>query len=167
MSILFVGGGSRSGKSRYALELARSRFGSKRYFLATAEPLDGEMVDRIERHREERGSEFVTIEEPREIDRAILALQGSADVIVVDCLTLWISNMMFAERDAEIYDRLARIEACPVPCILVTNEVGSGIVPENALARRFRDLAGSVNQRAAALATEAYFMAFGIAMRLK
>jgi adenosylcobinamide kinase/adenosylcobinamide-phosphate guanylyltransferase len=166
MSILFVGGGSRSGKSRYALELAR-RFGARRYFLATAEPLDGEMSSRIARHREERGDEFVTLEEPLEIDRAIAGVAGSADVVVVDCLTLWVSNMMMAGREAEMDERLLRIQASSLPCILVTNEVGSGIVPENAMARRFRDLAGHLNQRAAALSTEAYFMAFGIEMRLK
>jgi adenosylcobinamide kinase / adenosylcobinamide-phosphate guanylyltransferase len=166
MPILFVGGGSRSGKSRYALELAR-RYGVRRYFLATAEPLDGEMSDRIRRHREERGAEFTTIEEPCEIDRAIESVASTADVIVVDCLTLWVSNLMHAGREAEAESRLATIAASPVPCILVTNEVGSGIVPDNAMARRFRDLAGTINQQAAALAQEAYFMAFGLAVRLK
>ena len=163
MPMILIGGGSRSGKSRYALELARQRFaGDRRVFLATAEPLDGEMSDRIRKHREERGADFVTVEEPFEIDR-----QVDADVVVVDCLTLWLSNLMFAGRVAEWEERLARMAAAPVMRIVVTNEVGSGIVPDNALAREFRDLAGTVNQRAAALAVEAYFMAFGIPVRLK
>ncbi len=162
MPMILIGGGSRSGKSRYALVMAKQRFAERRYFLATAEPLDGEMSERIRRHRDERGADFATVEEPFEIDRPL-----DADVVVVDCLTLWVSNLMMAGRVAEWEERLARMASSALTRIVVTNEVGSGIVPDNALAREFRDLAGSVNQRAAALAEEAYFMAFGLPVRLK
>ncbi len=163
MPLILVGGGSRSGKSRFALQLAKERFGPRKWFLATAEPGDHEMSERIARHRAERGGEFETIEEPFAIDRTIAA----ADVIVVDCLTLWTSNLMLANRQNEVDDRLARLAASAATCIAVTNEVGSGIVPSNELARQFRDLAGTVNQKAAALATEVYFVAFGLPLRLK
>ena len=155
MSILLVGGGSRSGKSRHALQLAR-RYGPRRGFLATAHALDEEMRFRIERHREERGDEFVTIEEPFDLAAAVHEAEERFDVLVVDCLTLWLSNVM-----------LDAIASSPLPCVLVTNEVGCGIVPENALARRFRDCAGTLNRQAAERAIEAYWMIFGVPLRLK
>jgi adenosylcobinamide kinase/adenosylcobinamide-phosphate guanylyltransferase len=166
MSILLVGGGSRSGKSRYALELAR-RYGPRRGFLATAQAFDEEMTVRIEKHREERGPDFVTVEEPLELAAAVRRVEGDFDVLVVDCLTLWLSNLMLAERELRFESTLAEIAASPLPCILVTNEVGCGIVPENALARRFRDQAGVLNQQAVARAEEAYWMIFGVPLRLK
>jgi adenosylcobinamide kinase / adenosylcobinamide-phosphate guanylyltransferase len=166
MSIVLIGGGSRSGKSRYALEVA-NRFGSRRFFLATAEPLDAEMSERILRHQQERGTAFTTVEEPLELDRAVNALEGCADCVVIDCLTLWVSNAMHHQRESTLETILRRLADSPLPCIVVTNEVGCGIVPENAMARRFRDLAGSINQLAGALAVEAYWMAFGIPVRLK
>lgn len=166
MSILLVGGGSRSGKSRYALELAR-RYGPRRGFLATAQAFDEEMTVRIEKHREERGLDFVTVEEPLELAAAVRRVEGDFDVLVVDCLTLWLSNLMLAERELRFESTLDEIAASPLPCILVTNEVGCGIVPENALARRFRDQAGVLNQQAVARAEEAYWMIFGVPLRLK
>lgn len=166
MSIILIGGGVRSGKSRYALEVAR-RFGPRRFFLATAEPLDAEMSERIQRHKQERGSEFTTVEEPLNLDRAVDALQDRADCVVIDCLTLWVSNAMHHQRESSLEPILRRLAQSPAACIAVTNEVGCGIVPENAMARRFRDIAGSVNQLAGALAGEAYWMAFGIPVRLK
>ena len=166
MSILLVGGGSRSGKSRYALELAR-RYGPRRGFLATAQAFDDEMRERIARHRDERANEFTTIEEPFELSSAIQAAEKQFDVLVVDCLTLWLSNLMLAERAIEGAPALDAIAASPLPCVLVTNEVGCGIVPENALARRFRDEAGTLNRMAAERAMEAYWMIFGVPLRLK
>ena len=165
MRTVLVGGGSRSGKSRYALELARAR-GSRLAFLATAQAFDQEMADRIARHREERASEFVTIEEPRDIARAIAAHVGF-DAIVVDCLTLWVTNLILAEIDVEVEPVIEAARSNPAAIIFVTNEVGCGIVPESALARRFRDVAGSVNQRIAAAADEVYYMAFGIPIKVK
>ena len=166
MPILLVGGGSRSGKSRHALELAR-RYGPRRGFLATAQAFDDEMRDRIHKHQQERGDEFQTFEEPFDLASAILRLEGSLDVLVVDCLTLWLSNVMLAERPIDMEESLNKMAASSLPCVLVTNEVGCGIVPENALARRFRDQAGILNQQAAARAIEAYYMMFGVALKIK
>lgn len=165
--ILLIGGGSRSGKSRYALDTARQR-GIRLAFIATAEAYDDEMRDRIHLHREERGPEFTTFEEPLEI-AALLRRETDYDAIVVDCLTLWVSNLIFAQRDvhAESQTLLEAAEASPAAVILVTNEVGCGIVPENALARRFRDEAGRLNQLAAARAAEVYWMVFGIPLKVR
>jgi adenosylcobinamide kinase/adenosylcobinamide-phosphate guanylyltransferase len=163
--IVLIGGGSRSGKSRYALEYAR-RVGEPRAFVATAEALDDEMRSRVTAHRQERGADFTTIEEPLNLTETIADRYRA---IVVDCLTLWTSNLLLAGRDvySEAAAFLARAADSPSTVIVVTNEVGCGIVPENALARQFRDLAGTVNQRAAVAAAEAWWMAFGIPLRLK
>ena len=163
--IVLIGGGSRSGKSRYALEYARG-VARPRAFVATAEARDSEMHARIEAHQRERGDDFITIEEPLNL---ISTISGEYAATVVDCLTLWISNLMFAGRDveAEASALFEHAASSPGKVILVTNEVGCGIVPDNALARAFRDLAGHVNQRAAAVAAEAWWMAFGIPLRLK
>jgi adenosylcobinamide kinase/adenosylcobinamide-phosphate guanylyltransferase len=166
MSILLVGGGSRSGKSRHALVLAR-RYGPRRGFLATAQAFDDEMRDRIRKHREERSDEFVTVEEPLDLAGAVRRVEATLDVLVVDCLTLWLSNVMLSESDLDMNAQLDVIAASPLPCILVTNEVGCGIVPENALARAFRDRAGFLNQQAMERATEAYWTIFGAALQLK
>ena len=166
MSIILIGGGSRSGKSSYALVLAR-QYGERRGFLATAQAFDDEMRQRIAQHQQERGADFVTIEEPLDLARIILAQQEAFDVLVIDCLTLWLSNVMLSGQEPR-FDRLIETAAeSPMQCILVTNEVGCGIVPENALARRFRDHAGILNQQAAARATEVYWMVFGVPLRVK
>ena len=156
---MLVGGGSRSGKSRWALERARKR-GGRLVFIATAEALDEEMSIRIAKHRAERGPEFTTVEEPLELARALQSAQ--ADAIVVDCLTLWLAN---GQGDVEGAIAAAREQAAEV--IFVTNEVGCGIVPDNAMAREFRDRAGFVNQRFAEAADEVYLMVFGQALRIK
>ena len=166
MAIVLVGGGSRSGKSAYALELARA-YGNRKAFIATAQVFDEEMQERVRLHREERRDEFTTIEEPYELVLAVAKLESHADVVVVDCLTLWLTNLLLADREAEAEAALVALAKSALPCILITNEVGCGIVPENALARRFRDLAGRLNQRAAALATEVHYTVFGIPMRIK
>jgi adenosylcobinamide kinase/adenosylcobinamide-phosphate guanylyltransferase len=163
--MILVGGGSRSGKSRYALELAKQR-GSRPAFLATAQAFDDEMTERIRKHREERADEFVTLEEPFELASALRA-QRECDVIVVDCLTLWVSNLMLSDREIPADELIAAARESPATVIFVSNEVGCGIVPENALARRFRDLAGTLNQRVAAAADEVYWMAFGIPLKVK
>jgi adenosylcobinamide kinase / adenosylcobinamide-phosphate guanylyltransferase len=169
VSAILIGGGSRSGKSRFALEYAR-RHAAPLAFIATAEARDDEMRHRIAAHRAERGPEFETIEESRDVARVIVEAGDRYGAIVVDCLTLWLSNLMFAgimdiHREAATVLRVA--SESPSTVVLVTNEVGCGIVPENVLARQFRDLAGAMNQQAAAAAQEAYWMAFGIPMRLK
>jgi adenosylcobinamide kinase/adenosylcobinamide-phosphate guanylyltransferase len=167
VALVLVGGGARSGKSRWALERARKRGGALCY-IATAEALDAEMSARIAQHRVDRGSEFETVEEPLELAQAI---QGSSgDSIVVDCLTLWLSNLMLAQGraiDAEIDAVVQAAQESTAELILVTNEVGCGIVPENALAREFRDRAGVLNQRFAQAAGEVHWMVFGQALRVK
>ena len=163
MALILVGGGARSGKSRWAVDRARKR-GGRLVYIATAEALDEEMAVRIARHRSERGDEFVTVEEPLDVARAIRSAEGNA--IVVDCLTLWLSNMMHASQD-QTQDAIAAAQASSALVIVVTNEVGCGIVPENALAREFRDRAGVMNQRFAEAADEVYWMVFGQALKVK
>jgi len=167
VAVVFVGGGARSGKSSYALALARKR-GTRLVFIATAQPInDDDMQARIARHRADRGPDFITIEEPVEIADAIL--QTDAEAIVVDCLTLWLSNLMVKRRDiaadTEHVVDAARRSAATV--IFVSNEVGCGIHPETAIGREFRDRAGFLNQRVATAADEVYYMVFGQALRVK
>jgi len=167
VAVILIGGGARSGKSRYALEKALAFEGS-RAFVATAQASDEEMTARIHRHREERGEKFSTIEEPIELARVIA--QSKFDVAVVDCLTLWLSNLMFASKncDLEIEALIAASQAALGTVVFVTNEVGSGIVPtDNALSREFRDRAGILNQRIAEIANEVYWMVFGLPLRVK
>jgi len=165
--LILVGGGARSGKSAFALALARS-LGPRRAFVATAEARDLEMRERIARHREERGAEFSTVEEPLELARAVSALRG-VDVAVIDCLTLWLSNLLLrGERPEEIAASveglLAALATAP---ILVTNEVGMGVVPESALGRAFRDVAGRAHQVLAARADRLYLAVLGTVLRIR
>jgi adenosylcobinamide kinase / adenosylcobinamide-phosphate guanylyltransferase len=168
--IVLVGGGSRSGKSKYALEYARGK-GRPLAFIATAEPRDEEMRARSEAHRRDRGDEFATIEEPLELELALAEAVSKYRSIVVDCLTLWLSNLMLEQRPRDVSRETAsmlRIGAeADSTVVLVTNEVGCGIVPENDLSRRFRDSAGAMNQHAAQAAAEVWWMVFGCALRVK
>ncbi|MCC6392343.1 MAG: bifunctional adenosylcobinamide kinase/adenosylcobinamide-phosphate guanylyltransferase [Bryobacterales bacterium] len=167
--MILVGGGSRSGKTGFALAAARGR-GTRLAYVATAELFDDEMRQRAEAHRKERGGGFVTFEEPREIG-ALLARRGAEfDAVVVDCVTLWISNLLHAGREdlrAEGAALAGAAQACAAEVILVTNEVGCGIIPENDLARRFRDEAGWMNQTLAERAAEVYWLVFGCALKVK
>lgn len=165
MPVVLIGGGSRSGKSRFALERAKQQ-GSRLGFIATAQAFDTEMEQRIAKHQHERGGEFITIEAPFDIPAA-LAAHTALDAIVVDCLTLWVSNLMLAGREIPTESLIEAARQFPALVIFVTNEVGCGIVPDNELARRFRDEAGRVNQAVAAAADEVYWMAFGISLRMK
>jgi len=167
--LILIGGGVRAGKSAFALDLARG-LGERRAFLATAEPGDEEMRQRIERHRREREG-FETVEEPVELTAALERLRGR-DVVVVDCLTLWITNLMERgegeERILERADALLRfLEGRPFHAIFVTNEVGLGVVPAYPSARAFRDLCGGVHQRFSREAEEVYFAALGTVLRIK
>jgi adenosylcobinamide kinase/adenosylcobinamide-phosphate guanylyltransferase len=171
MGLTLIIGGARSGKSAHAQALAEGEaglFGSAPVMIATAEALDAEMEARIARHRAERGPHWRTLEAPLELASAIGAL-GSQDCAVVDCLTLWLSNLMMAERDveAETWALLAVVKASPAEIIMVSNEVGMGIVPENALARRFRDAAGRLNRQAAECADRVTVMFAGVPLVLK
>jgi adenosylcobinamide kinase/adenosylcobinamide-phosphate guanylyltransferase len=149
---------------------ARS-LGSRRLFLATAEAGDEEMALRIRRHRETRGTDFQTVEEPLAIAE-IFQRPSKHDVVVLDCLTLWLSNLLLAGHDTEAV--LQRVEELAdvlgrrlVHAVIVTNEVGLGLVPETPLGRTFRDVTGLAHQRLAELADEVYFGALGIMLRLK
>ncbi|HEX7823235.1 MAG TPA: bifunctional adenosylcobinamide kinase/adenosylcobinamide-phosphate guanylyltransferase [Sphingobium sp.] len=167
-SSLFVLGGARSGKSAFAQERAEAEVGAHIY-IATAQAWDAEMEDRITRHRADRGAIWETLEAPLDLPEAITARSDGGHVLLVDCLTLWASNLMLAERDAEaatgaLCDAMRGFDG---HLILVANEVGLGIVPDNALARAFRDVAGRMNQRVAAVAQEVMFIAAGLPLRLK
>lgn len=167
---LLIGGGVRSGKTAFALACARS-LGRRRVYLATAEAGDGEMERRIEAHRAERGADFETVEEPLHLLDALGRL-ASCDVVVVDCLTLWLSNVMLREESPVAASRAAAELATaagrfPFHLVLVTNEVGMGVVPETELGRRFRDVAGLAHQRLAQAADEIYFAALGVMLRLR
>ena len=164
--MILVGGGARSGK---ALELALAR-SERPAFVATAEALDGEMRERIAHHREDRDPRFETVEAPYELAATLSTISASYSAIVVDCLTLWLTNVMLRDEgsvEAQSAELLEAIAGSPSMVIAVTNEVGCGIVPENALARRFRDEAGRLNARCAAMADEVYWMVFGCALRVK
>jgi adenosylcobinamide kinase/adenosylcobinamide-phosphate guanylyltransferase len=168
VAVILVGGGSRSGKSRQALTLARQH-GKNLAFVATAQALDDEMRLRIAQHRADRGREFYTVEEPLELPKLAPRMGVEFDAVVVDCLTLWLSNLLHAGRDVQTEaDRfLAVASSAPAAFILVTNEVGCGIVPENELARKFRDLAGRLNQQAGEAAREVWWMVFGCPLKVK
>lgn len=168
---IFVVGGARSGKSSHALSLASAHKALEKVFIATAQAFDAEMSVRIETHRFERGDGWKTIEEPLEVARTVEGL-GAGKVIVIDCLTLWLSNLIHSEKDdAKIEEEIAALASAfrdaPSVVIGVSNEVGLGLVPENALARRFRDLSGLMNQAMASNADEAWFIASGLPLRLK
>lgn len=160
-------GGARSGKSRHALALAEAA-GPRRIFVATGEAGDAEMAERIARHRAERGAGWRTLEEPLDLARAV-GDAAAADAVLVDCLTLWLSNLMLAGRDVEAATAalLGALARAPLPVVLVSNEVGLGLVPETALGRRFRDAQGRLNQRVAAAVGRVDFVAAGLALRLK
>ena len=167
-TVELVLGGARSGKTSLALARAEAS-GLAPVMVATAEAQDDEMRARIAAHRAERGPAWRTIEEPHDLAGVLERETGAGRVLVVDCLTLWLSNRMFAEVDveAEIEALAAALGRVGGPVILVSNEVGLGIVPENALARRFRDLQGRLNRRIAAVADRVTFVAAGLPLLLK
>lgn len=167
MNILVLGG-ARSGKSRYAQARCEALSGSLAY-VATAEAHDGEMADRIARHRADRGQRWRTVDAPVDLPGAIRSSTEWADAILVDCLTLWLSNLLLADEDIAMWTtKLAdAVRSCAVPVVFVSNEVGLSIVPENALARRFRDEAGWLNQQMAALCDEVILVTAGLPMILK
>jgi adenosylcobinamide kinase/adenosylcobinamide-phosphate guanylyltransferase len=167
MPVILITGGARSGKSRHAEARAR-RLPGRPIYIATAEALDEEMEARIARHRARRGREWIEREVPFDLSRALIESEGGG-ARLVDCLTLWLSNLLHADRDwskavAELADTL---KAQRSSVVLVTNEVGLGIVPDNALARAYRDAAGIMNQTIAGVADEVEFVVAGLPMKLK
>jgi adenosylcobinamide kinase/adenosylcobinamide-phosphate guanylyltransferase len=170
--IVFVVGGCRSGKSRYALETANEISKEEKIFIATCVPHDAEMKQRVDRHQKERGPNWQTAETPVHLPQTIAARSRQAKVLLVDCLTLWISNLMLGIEDDEIIsERIGELvqsfNSLNCPLVLVSNEVGTGIVPENRLARRFRDLVGEANQAVAARADRVVWMVAGIPVMIK
>ena len=166
--VTLILGGARSGKSAFAEGLCEGRPGDCVY-LATAEARDDEMAARIAEHRARRGSRWSTSEEPLDLAGALVRAARADRTVLVDCLTLWLSNLLEQDRDIEaatatLVACLGRLEG---PVVLISNEVGLGIVPENALARAFRDHAGRLNQAVAAAAQRVVFVAAGLPMILK
>lgn len=165
-------GGCRSGKSAHALNLAETTGLTQKLFIATCVAQDKEMQQRVERHQLERGPHWQTVEAPEAVTDTIAKHEHNTHLIVVDCLTLWMSNIMLSHQtDDEIHraiDALCqRIQNLTIPIILVSNEVGNGIVPENALARRYRDLVGRTNQKVAAACQQVMWMVAGIPVSIK
>lgn len=165
-SITLVLGGARSGKSAYAEALIGER---PAVYLATAQAFDDEMVERLRLHRARRGPNWATVEEPLDLVAALRAQDTAGRPVLVDCLTLWLSNLLLAEQDiaAACADLAATLPRLAAPVVLVANEVGLGIVPDNALARAFRDHAGRLNQQIAAVADRVVFVAAGLPLTLK
>lgn len=171
MAITLVLGGARSGKSAYAQRQAeQAAAGTRRppLMIATAEAFDDEMRERIDRHRAERGDAWCTLEAPLDLASVVRGLSAD-DVVVIDCLTLWLSNQMLGDHDVAtaIDDLTAAFAACPATVWIVSNEVGWSLVPDNALGRRFRDEAGRLNQRIAATADRACLIVAGMRLDLQ
>jgi len=166
--IRFVLGGARSGKSAYAESLAL-KSGGDLVYIATAEIFDEEMEARIDLHRQRRGPEWKLVEAPVDLPQAIRASDGENTVILVDCLSVWTTNLLIHDQDiAQSRDALLEtLRDCHGSLVLVASETGLGIVPDNALSRRFRDANGLLNQAVAATADEVFFMIAGIALRIK
>ncbi len=174
--IVFITGGARSGKSCFA-EKRALEFGASLGYLATAQMLDDEMSERVRLHRERRGAQWHTIEEPIQLPQALARSDGRFQAILVDCVTLWLSNLLFTYEESEgrceeriqvdVQRLQSTLHGMVTPVILVSNEVGQGIVPDNRLARMFRDIAGITNQVLAATADEVHVVISGIPLRLK
>ena len=170
--ITFVVGGCRSGKSRYALKLAEQVPGQNKIFVATCVPGDDEMKQRVLHHKKERGPDWKTLEVPVLLPEAIIENSRKEEVLLVDCLTLWVNNIFMENNDQENIEKhveklIRSFDQVRCPIILVSNEVGAGIVPENKLARRFRDVMGFVNQKVAASSDNVTWMVVGIPVIIK
>jgi adenosylcobinamide kinase/adenosylcobinamide-phosphate guanylyltransferase len=168
--ITFVTGGSRSGKSRYALDCALRC--SPRAFIATAIAFDEEMKERIAAHQAERGDAFQVVEEPINLADAVTGLGSATSIALIDCLTVWLGNLMHEHGDdrgdyPELQAFRAMLDNPPMDLVIVSNEVGMGIIPENAMSRRYRDLAGNLNQQVACKADKVVFVVSGIPMVIK
>lgn len=168
--IVFITGGARSGKSSFALKEA-SKIKGKKAYIASAEALDEEMKERIEKHKERRGKEWDTFEEPLRIADVIKEAISDYRVVVIDCLTLWLSNIMHsnlnADNEIENLINSLRFTHHASHIYIVSNEVGMGIVPDNELARKFRDLAGILNRKVAAISDAVYLITAGIPLKIK
>ena len=171
-NVIFVIGGCRSGKSSHALKIAEDMPGDRKIYIATCVPQDDEMEQRVARHQRERSQAWVTIEEPLGLAEVISKNSPKADVMLVDCLTLWLSNLLMetnneAKLEGKISQLTDALKNATCPIILVSNEVGTGIVPENKLARQYRDLTGQANQAVAKTADKVIWMVAGIPVKVK
>ena len=170
--VTFILGGARSGKSRLSQKLGESVPG-KRLFIATVQPLDDEMKKKIESHKGARGKNWKTIEESVEISKVICENGKEYGLILIDCLTIWVSNLLerFEGKEEKVLEEVRRLEEAikesDIRFIIVSNEVGMGIVPDNKLARQFRELLGIVNQRMAELSDRVILMVSGVPMILR
>ncbi len=171
-SLILVTGGSRSGKSRFATDMAK-RFGGRIVYIATCKAgNDQEMKRRIARHRQDRPAHWKTVESPADPARSVGRLKGTAGGVIIDCLTMYVSDLLMrGDSDAVILRKVRRLCKAAVgiscPVIVVTNEVGSGVVPDHALGRRFRDCAGLANQIAAGCADQVFLLVSGIPSQIK
>ncbi len=167
--IVFITGGARSGKSSFALKEC-SKLPGRKAFIATMEPLDGELIKRVNEHKAQRGPGWTTFEEPVEIAGLLEKLDGHG-AILIDCLTLWLSNLMMRGRDVEAESEklvtAIKKTSGTKSIFIVSNEVGMGIVPENKSGREFRDMAGTLNKRMAEAADEVYLIVSGISVKIK
>lgn len=169
---ILITGGARSGKSQHALNTVAS-YGKRKIYLATAQPLDHEMQERIENHRRMRGKDWITIEEPLRVSRVLKEIGESCDVVILDCLTFWISNLLtnYETDQGGIINEIKKLAQSAREfkgtLVIVSNEVGMGIVPENRLSRQFRDLTGYANQKIAEIADEIIMMVSGIPLKVK
>ena len=170
--VILVTGGCRSGKSGFALNTAEKIAADGRIFIATSLQLDKEMKDRVLLHQTERGPDWTTIEAPIQLPEAVIKYCASGRVLLVDCITMWLSNLLLDQEIAPniggyIEDIKSSLKRTACPVILVTNEVGTGIVPENRLARDYRDMVGTVNQELAELADQVVMVVAGIPVWIK
>ncbi|GEM87070.1 bifunctional adenosylcobinamide kinase/adenosylcobinamide-phosphate guanylyltransferase [Meiothermus granaticius] len=165
--LIFVTGGARAGKSTFAQQQAQALGGEEVSFIATAQGLDAEMRERIARHRQERPAQWETLEEPLQVPAALH--RARYRVVLLDCLTLWVANLMQAQQEVlpRVEGLLAAWAETDKTLVVVSNEVGMGIVPENALARAYRDQLGAVNRRVAEAAEAVYLLVAGIPLKLR
>ena len=169
MTVTFVLGGARSGKSRHAEGLVRAAGAGPWLYLATAQAFDLEMEERIARHRTDRGAGWVTIDVPQDLPAVLAEHAGGDRPILVDCLTLWLTNRLLAgaDLDADRAGLVAGLAAVRAPLVLVSNEVGLGIVPDNKLSRDFRDAAGRLHQAVAEAADRVHLVVAGLPLMVK
>ena len=163
-NITLITGGVKSGKSSYAVKLAM-QYDKPRIFIATAEAFDDEMQKRINRHKQERGINFKTIEEHIHLSKALKSSTGS--ICIIDCITVWINNLLYYEKIEEIELFLDTLKEPPCDVVIVSNEVGMGIIPDNKLSRKYADLLGATNQKIAKTADNVIFMVSGIPLYIK
>jgi adenosylcobinamide kinase/adenosylcobinamide-phosphate guanylyltransferase len=168
--LALVIGGIKSGKTKFALKKAEELSTGKLYYIATARAIDEEMKERIERHKIERGEKWITIEEPIELDRVLKAIPKGS-VIIIDCLTTWLTNLLIENYDVEektnkLIDILLKTKT-DLDLFLVSNEVGLSIIPDNPLGRKFIDVSGNLHQKVAQIADEVYFIICGYEIKVK